>query len=304
MNENATDSKIPEYDAVVVGGGPAGLAAATWLARFRKRTLVLDSCEYRNRWVEKAHGYLGIDPVNPGELLERARRDLMNYPAAELVCAGVESIEGGAGTFVVTTPEQSYRARRIVLATGTSDVFPDIPGFFEHYGSEVFHCPVCDGYEAKGKKVAVLGWNEQVRGFALELLTWARSVTVVAQGERLKGDDKVKADLARHGVVVCDEDAAELFGERGALAGVRLETGEILDCDYLFFSLPERPVNRLAGQLGCETDEDGHVTIDKDGRTSVDGVFAAGDLTPGEQLLQLAAAEGVLAAIACVESLS
>ncbi|HVL50565.1 MAG TPA: NAD(P)/FAD-dependent oxidoreductase [Actinomycetota bacterium] len=303
MSENPAPVPSPEYDAVVVGGGPAGLAAATWLVRFRKRTLVLDSCEYRNRWVEHAHGYLGMDPVNPGDLLDKTRQGLMNYPAAELVCVRVDGIETGEGAFVVTTEDHRYRAKRVVLATGTTDVFPDIPGFFEHYGSQVFHCPVCDGYEAKDKKVAVLGWNEDVRGFAVKLLTWARSVTVVAQGNRLKEDDEVKAQLARHGVVVCDEEAVELLGARGSLAGVRLGTGEVLDCDYLFFSLPERPTNALARQLGCEMDEDGHVTVDRDGRTSVDGVFAAGDLTPGEQLIQLAAAEGTLAGLACVKSL-
>lgn len=292
-----------DHDVVVVGGGPAGLSAAGWLARFRKKVLVLDSCEYRNRWVDKAHGYLGHDPVNPGDLLETAQKQLAAYPTLQIVCTTAESIERWGETFKVSSGDGEFTARRVILATGTRDVFPDIPGFFEHYGSEVFHCPVCDGYEAKNRKVAVLGWSRQVTGFAIELLNWAKTVTVVAQGTKIDKDDRVRAELAERGVTLCEEDAVELLGRRGSLEGVRLENGEILDCDYLFFSLPEKPVNELARQLGCELDEDGHVVIDRQGRTSVEGVYAAGDLTPGEQLIQIAAGEGTLAAVACAESL-
>jgi thioredoxin reductase len=113
----------------------------------------------------------------------------------------------------------------------------------------------------------------------------------------------VRAKLAGHGVALCEEDAVELLGKRGSLEGVRLQTGEVLDCDYLFFSLPENPVNGLARGLGCELDGDGHVVVDRQGRTSVEGVYAAGDLTPGEQLIQVAAGEGTLAGVACAESL-
>jgi thioredoxin reductase len=292
-----------DYDAVVVGGGPAGLAAAGWLARFRKQTLVLDSCEYRNRWVEKAHGYLGHDPVSPQQLVDTAHRQLAAYPNLRIVCTTARSIERVSGLFKVSSGDGQFTARRVILATGTTDVFPDLPGFFEHYGSEVFHCPVCDGYEAKGRKAAVLGWSPQVTGFAIELLNWAGTVTVVAQGMKIDRDDRVRARLARHGVTLCEADAVELLGRRGSLEGVRLANGEVLDCDYLFFSLPERPVNRLARQLGCRLDPDGHVLIDRQGRTSVEGVYAAGDLTPGEQLIQIAAGEGALAAVACAESL-
>lgn len=291
------------YDAAVIGGGPAGLAAAGWLARFRKKTVVLDSCEYRNRWVDKAHGYLGHDPVNPEDLLEAAHQQLAAYPQLTIVCTTAESAEPVAGGFRVVSGDGQLLARRLVLATGTRDAFPDIPGFFEHYGSEVFHCPVCDGYEAKDRKVAVLGWNDHVTSFAVELLNWAQTVTVVAQGNRIDKDDRVRGALGGHGVALCEEDAVELLGKRGSLEGVRLESGEILDCDYLFFSLTEHPVNSLARQLGCELDRDGHVVIDRQGRTSVDGVYAAGDLTPGEQLIQVAAGEGALAGVTCAESL-
>lgn len=289
-------------EVLVVGGGPAGLAAATWLGRYRRATVVLDSCEYRNARVDKAHGYLGSDPLSPEDLRKQSHADLSNYPNVSIVCAAAQTVIRAPAGFEVTAGDEVFRAQRLVLAMGTKDELPGVKGFWEHYGADVFHCPTCDGYETKGRKVAVMGWNEDVIGFAEKLLNWAASVTVIAQGKMIDKDREVKQRLACLGIALNEDDAVELLGKRGHLAGVRLESGKLLDCDYVFFSLPEHPVNSLARQLGCELDEDGHVVTDAQGCTSVKYVFAAGDLTPGEQLIQIAAAEGALAGIACAGS--
>jgi thioredoxin reductase len=175
-------------DAIVIGGGPAGLSAATWLARYRRTVLVLDSGEYRNRWADASHGYFSRDPANPSELLARARADLGAYPTAEVRHAlAVKAAPDGEDRFEVVTETERFVARRLVLATGVRDQFPEVEGFFEHYGVSVFHCPSCDGYEAKGRPVVAIGWTEQVAGFALELLGWASQVTVVTDGRRFQG---------------------------------------------------------------------------------------------------------------------
>lgn len=305
-----SSTEVTHCEALIVGGGPAGLAAATWLGRYRCTTVVLDSCEYRNSRVDQAHGYLGSDPLGPGDLRASIHKDLANYPNVSIVCATARSIArrtgeefGPKGTIEVATGDHTFFAQKVVLATGTRDEFPKVEGFWEHYGADVFHCPTCDGYEAKGRKVVVMGWNSDVTGFAEKLLNWAGSVTVVAQGKLIDGDREVQQRLASLGIGLREEDAVRLLGVRGALAGMLLQGGETLDCDYVFFSLPEHPVNSLAEQLGCELDETGHVVTDKQGRTSEEGVFAAGDLTPGEQLIQIAAAEGALAGISCATSL-
>jgi thioredoxin reductase len=294
----------PACDVAVVGGGPAGLAAATWAARYRFRVVVLDSGEYRNRWVERAHGYLGSDPVGPAELLRRAREDLGQYPNAELVRLPALSVEREpAGRFHVLTEEGELKAERLVLATGTRDELPEVKGFFEHYGADVFHCPLCDGYEAQGRSVVVLGWSKDVIGFAVKLLNWAKEVRLLTEGRSPAGEEADRAELAEHGIELWEDDAAELIGRRGALEGVRLRSGSTLPCDLVFFSFPNRPVNDLARQLGCTLTEKGHVVIDEKGATSVEGVYAAGDLTPGTQLIQIAAAQGARAGLACATSL-
>ena len=298
------------YDAVVIGGGPSGLSAAIWLARYRRRVLVVDSGEHRNRWVDVAHGYLGFDPFTPAELLERACKDLDAYPEATRRQARVTNVtreDDNTFSLVLVGADNDgpalVRAKRIVLATGVKDSFPDIDRFFDHYGADVFHCPTCDGYEAKGKHVVVFGWSQEVTGFALTLNGWASSVTIVTDGRDFEGDAGCHTRLQACSIQVLEDDAVALIGERGALEGVRLRGGEVLPCSMAFFSIAHHPRADLADELGCQRDEDKCVIVDAEGCTSVPGVYAAGDLVPGLQLVQVAAAQGTIAGVACARSL-
>jgi thioredoxin reductase len=298
------------YDVAVVGGGPAGLSAATWAARYRRSVLVVDSAEYRNRWVDRSHGYLGSDPTDPMDFLRRARADLARYPEVTFCEGRASSVaRNGEGHFVLTIGDgidgdehgDEHAALRLVLATGVVDEFPEVDGFFEHYGRSVFHCATCDGYEAQGRSVVVLGWGEHVVSFALGMLDWAEDLTIVTEGRRLEADDARRDLLGRHGIELREDDAVALVGTRGDLRGVRLAGGEVLAADLVFFSIAHRPRLELAAQLGCQMDADGCLCVDRDGRTSIDGCYAAGDITPGFQLAAVAvgkgAAEGVAAAI-------
>ncbi|MCA1692970.1 MAG: NAD(P)/FAD-dependent oxidoreductase [Actinobacteria bacterium] len=292
-----------------MGGGPAGLSAATWLARHRRRVVLLDAGERRNRWVEQTHGYLGLDPVDPRTLLARATEAYCRYPTAELVEGRAPSIEGVPdGGFRVRVDDggaagRSLLVRRLVLATGVEDEFPDVDGFFDHYGADVFHCPSCDGYEARDREVVAFGWSEKVAAFALGLLDWAAGVTVVTDGTAFEGDAECRAALERHGVALLEDDAEALLGVRGALEGVRLRGGSTIPCQLAFFSIEHRPRNELAIQLGCDLTSDGCLVVDEHGQTTVPGVYAAGDVIPGLQLVQVAAAQGAVAGVACAMSL-
>ena len=280
------------------------MSAATWAARYRRSVLVIDSREYRNRWVERSHGYLGSDPCDPMALLEAARGELVRYPE-------ITFLEGRAtaarrrpdGRFVVTVDGTEHEGLRLVLAMGVVDQFPEVDGFFDHYGTSVFHCATCDGYEAQGRDVVILGWGEQVVTFAVGLLNWAEHLTVVTEGRPLAGDDRHRDVLARHDIGLVEDDAVALAGERGLLTGVQLRSGHVLHADLVFFSIAHRPRLELARQLGCDIDDDGCLCVDRDGRTSVDGCYAAGDLTPGFQLAGIAVGKGTAAGVACALSL-
>ena len=292
-----------EVDAVVVGGGPSGLAAATWLARYRRRVLVVDSGEHRADQVERSHGYLGRDPQTPRELLARGRQEVLAYPTAAITADVVESAEATSRGFAVRLRDGGLVvAHKLVLATGVSDAKPDVPGLEEHYGASVFHCPACDGYEARDRDVVALGWSVNLVGFAATLLGWARSVTVVTAGERFQGDEGCRSLLDAHGIEVIEERVAELVGERGDLRAARLASGRVLPCSIAFFSVAHQPRTDLARQLGCTIDDEGYVEVNDCGMTSADGVYAAGDLVPGLQLTSIAVAKGVLAGVGCAQS--
>jgi len=293
-----------DRDVVVVGGGPAGLAAGLWLARYRKSVTVLDSGEYRNRWVEESHGYLGRDHANPMELLAAGRKDLLAYPTATLEQWRALKAQPDGNGFQVITDAETLWARRLVIATGVIDAFPDIGGFMEHYGTNAFHCPSCDGYESKDCQVVAYGWSEALAGFALTLLGWARSVTIVTDGRQFEGEQRHREALGAHGVAVVEDVATHLEGKRGDLRAVRLRSGDRLPCERFFFSVEHRPGSDLPEQLGCERNDEECLVVDADALTSVPGVYAAGDVTPGFQLVQVAAAKGTNAGIACAQSLA
>ncbi len=296
----------PTFDAAVIGGGPAGLSAASWLGRYRRHVLVVDSEEYRNASVDEAHGYLGHDPIAPGALRAKAREELLRYPTVSVVTGRVTTATGVRDHFSLALDESEWGivdARRIVLATGVHDEFPDVDGFFDHYGADVFHCAGCDGYEAKGEDVVVFGWGDQIAGFSLGLLTWARSVTVITDGHHFEGNPADRELLAEYGVVVREDAAAELCGPRGALREVRLVGGETLPCQKAFFSIAHHPQTNLATAIGCRLTEAGCVEADRDGVTTVPGVYAAGDLTPGVQLIANAVAKGAAAGVHSAYSL-
>ncbi|MGH2687100.1 MAG: NAD(P)/FAD-dependent oxidoreductase [Actinomycetota bacterium] len=297
---------IPPWDAIVIGGGPAGLSAATWLARYRRKVLVLDSEQHRNRDVVEGHGYFGLGDFSPAELLEQGRKHVSAYPTAELRRARVATARThGTERFTLTLDDgDELHARRLVLATGVRDELPDIPGFVEHYGASAFHCPTCDGYEAREQRVLVVGWSELVAGFALNLLDWARTVTVVTDGRRFEGDDEQRWVLAEEGVELLEDEVVELVGVRGALEGARLRGGRAVDCELVFFTIAHNQSSDLADQLGCQrSPENDCVVVDENNETSVAGVYAAGDMTPGMQLVQIAAAKGATAGITCAQSI-
>lgn len=303
MSGFETEDCSLDFDVVVVGGGPAGLAAAGWLGRHRRKTLLVDSGEYRNRWVDDVHGFLGSDPSTPADLREQTRREVKRYPHVELRSGEVANARRTAGVFELEVDGQLVTSRRAILATGVRDEFPAVGRFFEFYGSDVFSCPTCDGFEARGQRVAVFGWGAQVAGFAAELLDWAAEVCIVTDGRTLDADDHVRAALSEHGIEVVEDEAVALVGRRGALEAVRVAGGDTVECTMAFFSIAHQPVTGLAQQLGCELDSEGYVRVDEEQQTTVAGVYAAGDLTPGMQLATVAAGAGTVAGVACATSL-
>ena len=290
-------------DVVIVGGGVAGLAAATWLGRYRRKVVVLDGGPPRNAASSASHGYLGHDTEPADRLLDKARADLERYDTVEVVSARAVAANRRGDELSIDSEEHTWHAHRVLLATGVVDELPDIPGFDEVYGVHAFHCSCCDGDESAGQDVVAIGWGEHAAGFALDLLEWGARVTLVTNGQGFEGDRSCEIALHRNGIEVIEERVRRLTVEDGRLTTAELGSGRTLPATRAFFSIKHHPRNELAQQLGCRIDDLGYVEVGDHGETSVDGVYAAGDITPGEQLVQRAASEGAIAGIACALSL-
>ena len=298
------------YDCIVVGAGPAGLSASLFLARYRRRTLTFHHNSPRNEYAHNVHGFLGHDGIPPAELLARGRDEVMSYGG--LIIQGCvngferlsyEHFRVWAGNG--NQDSRTFDARRVLLATGLRDLTPDCPGFRDFYGASVHHCPDCDGYEYIDKRIAVLGSGTKTVGFALSLLTWTNKITLITENkDGLSNDDRAK--LAAFDLDVRDESIQALEGDLKSkqLQRVIFSTGDALECDALFFNLGTEPASNLHEMLGCKLDEEcGLVWVDETRQTSVEGVYAAGDITPHSQLAVVAAAEGAMAAIHIHDSL-
>jgi len=299
------------YDCIVIGAGPAGLSAALFLARYRRRVLTFHNSSPRNLYSHGVHGFLGHHGILPVELLARGRDEVSMHGGLviEGCVTGVEKI--GEDHFRVMTGEgettrESFEARRLLLATGLRDLTPDCPGFHDFYGVSVFHCPDCDGFEVTNKRVAVLGSGRETVGFTLNLLTWTDKLTLITDGRGHELTDEHRSKLGEFDIPVTDSRISGLEGdvEKHKLARVRFQNGDALECDALFFNLGTIPASGLHEMLGCRLDEEcGLIWVDKEQQTSVAGVYAAGDITPRSQLAVVAAAEGAMAAIHIHKSL-
>ena len=288
------------YDCIVIGAGPAGLSASLFLARYLHRTLTFHHNSPRNEYAHGIHGFLGHHGIRPNELLARGRDEVTTHGGLiiEACVNTVEQISSERFRVVTGTDSRGFEARRLLLATGLRDLTPDCPGFREFYGSSVHHCPDCDGYEVKDKRVAVLARGNNSAAFTANLLTWTRHITLLTDGSEISNQDRAK--LAQLDVPVRTEAVVALEGDTSTrqLQRVLFAEGEPLECDALFFNLGTELATDFHETLGCRLDpECGLVWVDDTQQTSVEGVYAAGDITPNSQLAVVAAAEGAMAAI-------
>jgi thioredoxin reductase len=291
------------YDCIVIGAGPAGLSASLFLARYLRRTLTFHHNSPRNEYAHGVHGFLGHHGIRPGELLARGRDEVMSHGGL-IIEACVTAVQRvSAEHFRVFVGEdvnerRVFDARRLLLATGLRDLTPDCPGFREFYGWSVFHCPDCDGFEVRDKRVAVLTRGNNSLGFVENLLTWTRKLTLLTDGGEMSTEDREKC--TELDIAVRPDAVVRLEGDKSTKQLQRVLFAEIepLECDALFFSLGTELATDFHETLGCRLDpECGLLWVDDTQQTSVEGVYAAGDLTPQSQLAVVAAAEGAMAAI-------
>jgi thioredoxin reductase len=292
------------YDIAVIGGGPAGLAAALWLARYLHTVVVVDSGDPRNWETRGINGYLGHQGIRSPELRAIGREECASF-GVSFVNGIVDRATNETGELFAVQLRDGIviEARRVLLAIGIKDYWPDIPGLERCYGETVHVCADCDGYETRDKKTIVVGTGRKAVGMALALTTWTRAIVICTNGEKPNMEQALLDQLKVLNIPVLDAPIECVKSKAGEISGVDLVGGMALDCERLYIAIGQYPADDLGAQLGCKRDEMGRLVIDERNHTSVLNVFAAGDIAPGPQLAIVAAASGAVAAMAIHSSL-
>lgn len=285
-----------DFDCAIVGGGPAGLTAAIYLARFHRRTVLIDAGQSRASLIPRSHNHPGYpDGIRGNDLLARMRDQLQNFGAATIP---------EKATGIVPLPDKRFRisagrdvtASHVILATGIRDRLPPIEGALDHVREGLIRqCPVCDAYELTDQPVAVIGTAACAAGEALFLRHYTPQVTMLTLGDDLDVPDKAMDKLDKAGVRIVHEPV-ESWDFRREEVLVRLATGQDMRFAALYSGLGNDPQNALAAGLELELAEDGRIQTDPHQQTSIPGVFAAGDVVTGLNQIAVAMAQGEIAA--------
>jgi thioredoxin reductase len=284
------------YDVIVVGGGPAGLSATLMLGRCRRRVLMCDTGQPRNRHSHALHGYLTRDGIPPTDFNSLGRAELTKY-GVECRTVGVTEAQRLDGRFRVSLADgRTEESRFLLLATGVTDHLPRIPGIEACYGRSVHHCPYCDGWEWQDRPLAVLGKGSSGVALALSLKTWSSDVVLCTDTSRL--DRRHRERLDRNRIPVRASRVTGLEHVDGMLSTITFAAEEPLRADAMFFTSGQHPQCDLASRMGCVFNNRGTVNTGRLSDTNVPGVFVAGDASRDAQFVVVAAAEGVKAALA------
>ena len=289
---------MSHYDVAVIGGGAAGLSAALVLSRARRKVLVVDAGAPRNAPATHLHGYVSRDGIPPAELLATGRNEVKGY-GGDIVAGTVTDLvpDGRSGFWVLLTGGQRISVRRLVVTTGLRDELPDIPGLRDRWARDVLHCPYCHGHEVRDRRLGVLGGSPGAVRYAQVVRQWTQDLVYFAPPDTLTAAERTQLLARAIGVV---EGGIEqlVLDDSDQLRGVQMDDGCVIPRDALFVPPRFVPNNVLLLGLGCDLDADGWVTVDNTGRTSVPGVWAAGNVIDPRAQVITAAGAGSAAAIA------
>jgi thioredoxin reductase len=286
------------FDVAIIGGGPAGLSAALVLGRARKKVAVIDEGRPRNAVTRAAHGFLTRDGISPSEFRRLAKEELSAYSAVSFVGDQAVSIVGADGQFQIQTEQgQTLASKKVLFAVGMKDRPLSIPGLAEVYGKSAFVCPYCDGWELRDQPLVVIHKGAELMHFAPLLSGWTNRFTVCTNGPD-ELTDAEREELQRNQVPLFDSPIRHIDSSDGIVRQVVLEDGTTVPCKGIFFKPELVTGSDLPRTIGCELTEWGAVKVDDFGKTSIPGVYSAGDAASKMHQAIAAASMGAFVAAA------
>ncbi|MFN2457893.1 MAG: NAD(P)/FAD-dependent oxidoreductase [Chitinophagaceae bacterium] len=284
-------------DVIIIGGGPAGLNAAVVLGRCKRKVLLFDIAQQRNRSSQGMHNYLTRDDISPLDFIAICHEEMKKYGVDFINKRVIHAHKNDKKTFVVTDEDGAlYYAKKLLVATGLTDHVPDVEGCKELYGKSIFHCPYCDGWEVRDKKLGVYARNKEGWELALALKGWSEQVTLFTDG-RNKVKSSQKKQLDANNVSVIALPIARFESYEGHLKKIVFKNGEEHACDALFFVNGFTQQGNFAENFGCEVNKKGVVITNSLQQTKTPGLYVAGDASRDMQFVVVAAAEGAKAGV-------
>ncbi|WP_425843532.1 NAD(P)/FAD-dependent oxidoreductase [Agrococcus sp. TSP3-2-1] len=291
----------PDVDVVVIGAGPAGLAATLNLARAQRSVALLDSNRPRHAATLQSHGFITRDGISPLELRGMGREEVLRYPTVSFERTTVRQVARVDGGFAVqaeqrgASAESETRASAVLIATGLSETLPASQHVRPWYGTSLHSCMDCDAYDKRGQALALIGETPDLVDRAMVIRRHTDDLAVFTNGSDAVSEAG-EARLAAHGVALERTPIVAIEGDRDGMRQIVLEDGRRSARTGGFVRPWWHPQLEFAEPLGLETDEDGLVVVDRAQRASLEGVYAAGDVTPGFRQLSVAAGAGTIAA--------
>jgi thioredoxin reductase (NADPH) len=283
-------------EVIIVGGGIAGLSAAIYLGRAKRDTLVIDAGKSMARWEPDVQNYLGFPGgISGEELLRRARQQARRYHV-KLVRDQVISARAGKKKFFLRGEKGNYVCRRLLLATGIFHIPPDIPGVKPCLGHSLFFCKDCDGYRVQNQSIAIYGWSNETAEYALAMLAYTKRVAIVTDGHKPRWNRQHKTWIRERRVPVYRKTIRDVRHRGGQLQALVFGEEADLAIQGLFTTRGDIYFSKLAEGLGAKVNREGEIVVSNTMRTTVEGLFAAGCVTPANCQMIISAGQGASAA--------
>lgn len=265
------------FDVIIIGGSYAGLSAAMALGRSLRKVLVIDSGLPCNRQTPHSHNFLTQDGKSPQEISSLATIQVEQYDTVEFFNGLATYGTKKENEFQIEMQSgENFRSKKLIIATGITDLLPDIKGMSASWGISVIHCPYCHGYEFRGSKTGILANGDKAVHLAGLVHNLTQELTLFTNGKASLNPEQMLR-LREADISIVEAEIAELIHTNGHLKSVVLINGEQLQLDALYAAVPFRQHAEIPEALNCQMTEAGHIQVDPMQKTSIPGVFACGD---------------------------
>lgn len=280
------------YDVIIIGGSYAGLSAAMALGRALRHVLILDSGKPCNRQTPHSHNFITQDGKQPGEIAAIAKEQVLQYKTVHFIDA--KAISGSKlkeGFEVITEQGVSFIGKKLLFATGIIDQMPPVKGFADCWGISVLHCPYCHGYEVRDETLGVICNGEMALEFSRLIYNWSKKLTLLTNGPSTLNAEQVQ-EISDMGIKILETEIVEILHKDGKMSSIVMKDNSKQTFDAVFTRLPFQQHCKISEQLGCEILDNGYLKVDEFHRTTVPGIYAAGDNTTPFRAVSIAIAAG------------